>query len=117
MKFSTSIVWKILNLILDEPEMFKQVSYFFEEMSAFKEREVRKKAIESFEKIFKKLSGSKLNRNIVYSLSRLMINGHYLRKYAVACLIPVSASKLKEDGFKKVIVSLNYFSCWILLKN
>lgn len=82
--------------------MYKLISFFFEEMLAFKERRLRKHVIECLEKIFLKLKGTKMNRNIVYSLSRLMIDGHTLRKYSVACLIPVAAERLKDDGFKKV---------------
>lgn len=89
--------------------MFKQVSLFFEEMVAFKERRLRNKAIKSFELIFKGLKGPKMNRNIVYTLSRLMIDGHHLRKYAVASLIPVVAERLRDDGFKKVEILSQIF--------
>jgi hypothetical protein len=89
---------------IDHPEMYKKISHFFEEMLSYRERKLRLKATDSMRAIFKKLSKSSqtTKRNIIFSLSSLMLDGKRLKKYAVACLLPDAALNLHDDGFQKV---------------
>lgn len=78
------------------------MSHFLEEMICYRSREVRKEARKSMIAIFKKNFKTKANRNIIYTLNKLMIDGNRLKKYNLACLTSVAAKQLTDEGFKKV---------------
>ena len=79
-----------------------------EQIVSFKERQLRDKAIKSIKALFNLVSDTRSSRVVIFTLRRLIIDGNRLKKYAVACLLPDAAAKIRDESFKKVIFATKF---------